>query len=82
MLCNGGREHSGLSAKKDAASCAIWGSRGANGVIKIKTKRGRRGPTRVNFSVKFKDKWIPKGLNLLNGDDYTMLLKESKEYIN
>ena len=66
-----------IEVLKDAASCAIWGSRGANGVIKIKTKRGRRGPTRVNFSVKFKDKWIPKGLNLLNGDDYTMLLKES-----
>lgn len=66
-----------IEVLKDAASCAVWGSRGANGVIKIKTKRGHRGPTRVNFSVKFKDKWIPKGMNLLNGDEYTMLLKES-----
>lgn len=66
-----------IEVLKDAASCAIWGSRGANGVIKIKTKRGHRGPTRVNFSVRFKDKWIPNGLNLLNGDEYTMLLKES-----
>ncbi|MBR5335494.1 MAG: SusC/RagA family TonB-linked outer membrane protein [Bacteroidaceae bacterium] len=66
-----------IEVLKDAASCAIWGSRGANGVIKIKTKRGRRGPTRVSFSMKFKDKWIPKGMNLLNGDEYTMLLKES-----
>lgn len=66
-----------IEVLKDAASCAVWGSRGANGVIKIKTKRGHRGPTRVNFSIKFKDKWIPNGLNLLNGDDYTMLLKES-----
>lgn len=65
-----------IEVLKDAASCAIWGSRGANGVIKIKTKRGNRGPTRVGFSYKFKDKWIPKGLNLLSGDDYTMLLKE------
>lgn len=66
-----------IEVLKDAASCAIWGSRGANGVIKIKTKRGYRGKTRVNFSVRFKEKWIPNGLNLLNGDDYTMLLKES-----
>ena len=66
-----------IEVLKDAASCAIWGSRGANGVIKIKTKRGNRGPTRVTFSYKFKDKWTPKGLNLLTGDDYTMLLKES-----
>lgn len=66
-----------IEVLKDAASCAIWGSRGANGVIKIKTKRGNRGPTRVNVVYKFKDRWIPRGLNLLTGDDYTMLLKES-----
>ena len=66
-----------IEVLKDAASCAVWGSRGANGVIKIKTRRGKRGPTRVNFSYKFKDKWTPKGINLLNGDDYTMLIKQA-----
>lgn len=66
-----------IEVLKDAASCAVWGSRGANGVIKIKTKRGKRGPTRVNFTYKFKDKWTPSGMNLLNGDDYTMLIKQA-----
>ena len=66
-----------IEVLKDASACAIWGSRGANGVIKIKTKRGARGKTRLQYSYRFKDKWIPNGLNLLNGDDYTMLLKES-----
>ena len=66
-----------IEVLKDAASCAVWGSRGANGVIKIKTKRGKRGPTRVNFTYKFKDKWTPSGYNLLNGDDYTMLIKQA-----
>ena len=66
-----------IEVLKDAASCAVWGSRGANGVIKIKTKRGKRGPTRVNFTYKFKDKWTPSGINLLNGDDYTMLIKQA-----
>ncbi len=66
-----------IEVLKDAASCAVWGSAGANGVIKIKTKRGKRGPTRVNFTYKFKDKWTPKGMNVLNGDEYTMLLKQS-----
>ena len=66
-----------IEVLKDAASCAAYGSRGANGVIKIKTKRGKRGPTRVSFSYKFKDKWTPSGMNLLNGDDYTMLIKQS-----
>ncbi len=66
-----------IEVLKDASACAIWGSRGANGVIKIKTKRGARGKTRVQYSYRFKDKWIPNGLSLLSGDDYTMLLKES-----
>ena len=71
-----------IEVLKDAASCAVWGSRGANGVIKIKTKRGKRGPTRVNFSYKFKDKWTPSGYNLLNGDDYTMLIKQALFNVN
>lgn len=36
---------------KDASASAIYGSRGANGVILIKTKRGIAGKTRVNFST-------------------------------
>lgn len=66
-----------IEVLKDGPSCAIYGPEGANGVIKIKTKRGKRGPTRVNFSYKFKDKWTPKGFNILNGDDYTMLMKQA-----
>ena len=61
---------------KDAAATAIWGSRGANGVISIVTKRGSRGKTRVNYSLRVQANWQPKGYNLLNGDDYTMMLKE------
>lgn len=35
---------------KDAAAAAIWGSRAANGVIVIETKKGRKGNTGVNFT--------------------------------
>ncbi len=66
-----------IEVLKDAASCAVYGSEAANGVIKIKTKRGKRGPTRVNFTYKFKDKWTPSGMNVLSGDDYTMMIKQS-----
>lgn len=69
-----------ISVLKDAAATAIWGSKGANGVIMITTKRGSRGKPSVNFSYKFTGTWQPKGYNLLNGDDYSMLLKE--EYYN
>ena len=65
-----------IEVLKDASASAIWGSRGSNGVIMIKTKRGSRGKTKVTYSYRYSNAWIPKGLNLLNGDDYTMLLKE------
>jgi TonB-dependent starch-binding outer membrane protein SusC len=38
-----------FSILKDAASTSIYGSRGANGVIVITTKRGKSGKTRVNY---------------------------------
>jgi TonB-linked SusC/RagA family outer membrane protein len=62
---------------KDAASTAIWGSQGANGVLQITTKRGQRGPTRVSYSYRLSGSRQPKGLKMLNGDDYTMLMKQS-----
>ena len=65
-----------IQVLKDAAATAIWGSRGANGVIQIRTKRGSRGATRVDYSLRIQASWQPKGYNLLNGDDYTMMLKE------
>ena len=69
-----------IAVLKDAAATAIWGSQGANGVIEIKTKRGVRGKTRVTYSFRLTSTYQPKGMNLLNGDEYTMMLKE--EYFN
>ena len=62
---------------KDAAATAIYGSQGGNGVIELTTKRGARGKPRLQYSLKLTGTYQPKGYNLLNGDDYTMLLKES-----
>ncbi len=39
-----------MEVLKDASSTAIYGSRGANGVILITTKRGKEGKTKVNFN--------------------------------
>ena len=66
-----------ITVLKDAAACAIWGSRGANGVIEIKTKRGARGKTSVSYNFRFTGSWQPDGYKLLNGDDYTMFMKEA-----
>ncbi len=65
-----------ITVLKDAAATAIWGSQGANGVIQITTKRGARGKPRVNLGYKFTGTWMPAGYDLLNGDNYTMMLKE------
>ncbi len=65
-----------IQVLKDAAATAIWGTRGANGVIQIRTKRGARGAAKVDYSLRVQASWQPKGYNLLNGDDYTMMLKE------
>ena len=62
---------------KDAAATAIYGSQGGNGVIELTTKRGARGKPRLSYSLKLTGTYQPKGYKLLNGDDYTMLLKES-----
>ena len=66
-----------IKVLKDASATAIWGKNGANGVIEITTKRGSRGPARIAYSgkVTINDKNRP--VKLLNGDQYTMMLKEA-----
>ena len=66
-----------IKVLKDAAATAIWGARGANGVIEITTRRGKRGKTRVNFSYRFSGSWQPEGMRMLNGNQYSMMLKEA-----
>ncbi len=66
-----------ITVLKDAASTAIWGSKGANGVLMITTKKGTPGPTRVNYSYSLTRARQPKGLHMLNGDNYTMLMKQA-----
>lgn len=51
---------------KDASAAAIYGSRAANGVVLITTKRGKAGQTQVNFSsdIGFQQAWnIPEFMN-------------------
>lgn len=66
-----------ITVLKDAAATAIYGSQGANGVIEITTKRGNRGKPQMTYSLRLTGTYQPKGYKMLNGDDYTMLLKES-----
>lgn len=62
---------------KDAASTAIYGSRGANGVIVIKTKRGHQGKPQFNFSTKFTATMVPEKIPMLSGEQQKLFLIES-----
>ena len=66
-----------ITVLKDAAATAVYGSQGGNGVIELTTKRGARGKPRLTYTLKLTGTYQPKGYNLLSGDDYTMMLKES-----
>lgn len=69
-----------ITVLKDAAASAIWGSKGANGVIMITTKKGAAGKTRLDYTYRFTRKEQPQGRKMLTGDDYTMYIKEA--YLN
>ncbi len=69
-----------ISVLKDAAASAVWGSKGANGVIMITTKRGYTGPTKIEYTYRYTGTIQPRGMKMLTGDDYTMLMKQ--EFFN
>ncbi|MCA5003836.1 SusC/RagA family TonB-linked outer membrane protein [Sphingobacterium bovistauri] len=65
-----------ISVLKDAAATAIWGSRGANGVLVINTKRGTVSKPTLGYTFKGSISKQPSPIPLLNGDQYTTLLLE------
>ena len=54
-----------ISILKDAASAAIYGSRAANGVVLITTKKGRRNSTRITYNGNVSFETVAKRLNLV-----------------
>jgi len=59
-----------IEVLKDAASTAIYGSRGANGVVMITTKSGKAGQARVAFESSAGVQQIRKKLELMNSEEY------------
>lgn len=59
-----------IDVLKDASSTAIYGSRGANGVIIVTTKSGKVGKVQVSYNNYFGFKKIAKELNVLTPEDY------------
>ena len=59
-----------ITVLKDASSTAIYGSRGANGVILVTTKSGKEGKTKVSYNAYYSWKKIAKKYDVLNAYEY------------
>lgn len=67
---------------KDASAAAIYGANGANGVILITTKKGKKGAPKVTFKTQYGVAQTPKKLDLLNADQYVDLLVDMQNNAN
>lgn len=67
-----------IDVLKDAAAAAIYGSRAANGVIMITTKRGRPGAARYTVNAYVGQQKIAKKLDLMNAQEYMEFRNEAR----
>ena len=63
-----------MEVLKDASAAAIYGSRGANGVVLITTRKGASGAAKVDFNMSVGTSAIAKKLKVLSGDEYRAAL--------
>jgi len=69
-----------IAVLKDAAATAIWGSRAANGVLVITTKRGAKGKPQITYNFKGSVSVLPDAIPMLSGGQYSTLIPEA--YMN
>lgn len=67
-----------IEVLKDASSSAIYGSRGANGVVLVTTKKGKEGKIKVDFSASVGLQQLERKMDLLSGEEWIDL----KTYYN
>jgi TonB-linked SusC/RagA family outer membrane protein len=65
-----------IEVLKDISATAIFGTRGANGVIIITTKKGDKGSNHVNYSASFGWQDVRKKVDFLDAHDWTELYNE------
>ena len=62
---------------KDAASSAIYGTRAANGVVLITTKKGEAGKMTVSYEGYYGVQNVAKKIEMLNASEYMMIINEA-----
>jgi len=71
-----------IEVLKDAAATAIYGSRGANGVILVTTKKGRAGHVQLSYDGSFGAQNVLKQIDVLNARDFAVLRNEALYDVN
>jgi TonB-linked SusC/RagA family outer membrane protein len=71
-----------IEVLKDASATAIYGARGANGVILVTTKRGSKGKIRTLASAYYGVQTIAKKMNMLNAEQLAVLGNEATDNAN
>lgn len=66
-----------IEVLKDASATAIYGSRGANGVVLITTKRGKAGKTRVEYDGYYGIQKPLRELDIMNGAEFAEFVREA-----
>ena len=69
-----------IDVLKDASATAIYGARGANGVIIIQTKRGKEAPPTVTYDGYFSWQTEPQFLKMMGAYDFVKLQTELNQY--
>lgn len=65
-----------IEVLKDASATAIYGARGANGVILVTTHPGERGKSTVNFNAYYGISDIPGGIELMDGPQFSQYVND------
>ena len=75
-----GNDIESIQVLKDAASASIYGSRAANGVIIITTKKGKEGQLKVNFDASISASMYNNKMEVLNAEEYGQAMWQA--YVN
>lgn len=67
-----------FSILKDASATAVYGTRGANGVVVVTTKRGKAGKLNINFKTNATYSYSPRMPKYANSYDYACLANEAR----
>jgi len=65
-----------IEVLKDAATAAIYGSRAANGVVLITTKKGSADGTKITLNASYGPQWLPSQIPTVDGPTYIEYITE------